>query len=53
MAAEVSDRVREIAEARGLLESKVFERTVERGLGDLWGELALAQYLDDESPHVR
>ncbi len=37
MAAEVSDRVREIAEARGLLESKVFERTVERGLGDLWG----------------
>ena len=36
MAAEISDRVREIAEARGLPESEVFERALERGLEDLW-----------------
>ena len=48
MAAEISDRVREIAEARGLPESEVFERALERGLEDLWEDLVLAQYLDDE-----
>jgi hypothetical protein len=48
MAAEISDRVREIAEARGLPESEVFERALERGLEDLWGDLVLAQYLDGE-----
>mgnify|MGYP000058221033 FL=1 len=48
MAAEISDRVREIAEARGLPESKVFERALERGLEDLWEDLVLAQYLDGE-----
>jgi hypothetical protein len=37
MAAEISDRVREIAEARGLPESEVFERALERGLEDLCG----------------
>jgi len=46
MSAEISDRVREIAEARGLPESKVFERALERGLKDLWEDLVLAQYLD-------
>ncbi len=35
MAADISDRVREIAEARGLPESEVFERALERGLEDL------------------
>jgi len=44
MAAEISDRVREIAEARGLSESAVFERALERGLEDL----VLARYLDGE-----
>jgi len=48
MAAELSDRVREIAEARGLPESEVFERALERGLEDLWEDLVLAQYLDGE-----
>jgi len=48
MAAEISDRVREIAEARGLPESEVFERALERGLEVLWENLVLAQYLDGE-----
>ena len=48
MAAEISDRVREIAEARGLSESAVFERALERGLEDLWKDLVLARYLDGE-----
>ena len=48
MAAEISDRVREIAEARGLPESEVFERALERGLEDLWEEFVLSRYLDGE-----
>ena len=48
MAAEISDRVRELAEARGLPESEVFEQALERGLEDLWEDLVLARYLDDE-----
>ncbi|SFR34738.1 MULTISPECIES: hypothetical protein [Halorubrum] len=45
MAAEISDRVREIAAARELSESEVFERALERGLEALWKDLVLAQYL--------
>lgn len=48
MAAEISDRVREIAEARGLPEAEVFEQALERGLEDLWEDLVLARYLDEE-----
>lgn len=48
MTAEISDRVRSIAEARGVPESEVFEQALERGLEDLWTDLVLAQYLDDE-----
>ncbi|MFB6234495.1 MAG: hypothetical protein ABEH81_02730 [Halopenitus sp.] len=48
MAAEISDRVREIAEARDLPESEVFERALERGLEDLWEGLVLKKYLDGE-----
>ena len=48
MAVEISDRVREIAETRGLPESEVFERALERGLKDLWEDLVLAQYLNGE-----
>jgi predicted transcriptional regulator len=48
MAADLSDRVREIAEARDLSESEVFERALERGLEDLWEDLVLGQYLDGE-----
>lgn len=48
MAAEISDRVREIAEARGLPESEVFEQALERGLETLWEDVVLAAYLDGE-----
>jgi predicted transcriptional regulator len=48
MAADLSDRVREIAEARDLPESEVLERALERGLEDLWEDLVLAQYLNGE-----
>lgn len=41
-----SVRVREIAWACGLLRSEVFERTLERGLEDLWKALVLAKYVD-------
>ena len=44
-AAEISDRVREIAEARAPPESEVFERALKRGLEDLWRDLVLARYL--------
>jgi len=48
MAAEISDRVRAIAEARDLPESEIFEQALERGLEDLWDDLVLAQFLDGE-----
>ncbi|MFW5900724.1 MAG: hypothetical protein ACOCTH_02995 [Halodesulfurarchaeum sp.] len=48
MATEISDRVREIAAARGLPESEVFERALERGLENLWEDLLLARYLDGD-----
>lgn len=48
MAAEISDRVREIAAARDLPESEVFEEALERGLEALWEDIVLAQYLDGE-----
>ncbi len=48
MAADISDRVREIAEARGLPESEVFEQALERGLEDIWEDVVLARYLDGE-----
>ncbi|WP_436906512.1 hypothetical protein [Halosimplex marinum] len=48
MAAELSERVREIANARDLPESEVFERALERGIEDLWEDLILARYLDGD-----
>ena len=48
MAAELSERVREIANARDLPESEVFERALERGVEDLWEDLVLARYLDGD-----
>ncbi|PSQ10084.1 hypothetical protein BRC93_10840 [Halobacteriales archaeon QS_5_70_15] len=48
MAAEISDRVREIAEARGRPEAEVFERALERGLGDPCEDLVLSRYFDGE-----
>jgi hypothetical protein len=48
MAANITERVREIAEARGVPESEVFERALERGVEDLWTELTISRYLNDE-----
>lgn len=48
MAAELSDRVREIAEERDVPESEVFEQALERGLTDLWEEIILGKYLDEQ-----
>jgi predicted transcriptional regulator len=48
MAAELSERVQELAEARDVPESEVFERALERGVEELWAELVLSQYLDGE-----
>ncbi|MEZ3143628.1 hypothetical protein [Halobaculum sp. MBLA0143] len=48
MAGELSDQIREIAEARDVPESEVFERALERGLRDLWEDLVLGQYFDGE-----
>lgn len=48
MTVELSDRVRRIAEERGISESEVFERALERGLEELWADLVLAQYIDGD-----
>lgn len=48
MAAELSDRVRDIAEERGVPESEVFERALERGLDELWDDVVLSRYFRDE-----
>lgn len=48
MAAELSERVRALAEARDVPESEVFERAPERGLEELWEDLVLRQYLEGE-----
>lgn len=44
MAAELSERVREIAQARGLSESAVFEQALERGLESIWEDVVLEAY---------
>lgn len=48
MAADISDRVREMAESRDLPESEVFERALEHGLQRLWEDLVLGRYFDGE-----
>lgn len=48
MAAEISERVREIADARGIAESEVFEEALERGIEDLWEDVVLSRYFDGE-----
>lgn len=48
MAAEISDRVREIAQERGVSESAVVEQALERGIEDLWRDLVLSLYFDGE-----
>jgi len=48
MAAELSEQVRKIAEARDLSESEVFEQALERGLEDIWEDIVLERYFDEE-----
>jgi hypothetical protein len=48
MAADASERVREIADARGVPESEVLDRALERGLEALWEDVVLSKYLDGE-----
>ncbi|MEA5388540.1 hypothetical protein VB779_16890 [Haloarculaceae archaeon H-GB11] len=48
MAAEISDRVREIATARDVPESEVFEEALERGIEDLWTDVVLARYFEGD-----
>mgnify|MGYP001104959990 CR=1 FL=1 len=46
MAAEISDRVREIADAQGPPESEVLEMALERGVEALWEDVVLGRYFD-------
>lgn len=48
MATDISEQVREIANARDLPESEVFEQALERGIEDLWRDLVLSMYFDGE-----
>lgn len=48
MAVEISDRVREIAEARGIPESEIFEKAIERGIADLWEDAVVSKYFDGD-----
>lgn len=45
MAAELTDRIREISDARGVSESAVLEQALERGLQDIWQETVLSLYV--------
>jgi predicted transcriptional regulator len=45
MAADLTDRIREIADARGVSESAVLEQAVERGLQAIWEETVLTLYV--------
>jgi hypothetical protein len=48
MRMEFSERVAEIARERGLSESEVVERALERGLDDLWTDLVVSMYFDGD-----
>ena len=48
MATDLTERVQEIAEARGIPESEILEQALERGVEDLWVDLVLSRYIDDE-----
>lgn len=48
MSTDISERVREIAHARDLPESEVFEEALERGIEDLWRDVVLSLYFDEE-----
>lgn len=48
MATDITKRVQEIAAARGLSESAVFEQALERGIEDLYREIVLSSYFDGD-----
>lgn len=48
MAAEVSERVREIARHRDLDESEIIQQAVEQGVEDLWRDVVVDRYLAGE-----
>lgn len=48
MAVELSERVREIAESRGISESEVLERALERGVENLWVQVVLERYVQGD-----
>lgn len=48
MAVDLTERVQEIAEARDIPESEVLEQALERGVEDLWRELVLSRYLNED-----
>ncbi|ELY35505.1 hypothetical protein C496_23041 [Natronorubrum tibetense GA33] len=40
--------MQEIAEARGIPESEILEQALEHGVEDLWIDLVLSRYVNDE-----
>lgn len=48
MAVDLTERVQELADARGIPESEVLEQALERGVEALWVDLVLARYLNDD-----
>ena len=48
MATDLTQRVQELAEARGIPESEILEQALERGVEDLWIDLILSRYVNDE-----
>ena len=48
MATDLTKRVQEISEARGIPESEILEQALERGVEDLWTDLVLSQYVNGE-----
>ncbi|ADB63350.1 hypothetical protein Htur_4549 (plasmid) [Haloterrigena turkmenica DSM 5511] len=48
MATDLTERVQEIAEARDVAESEILEQALERGVEDLWIDLVLSRYVNDE-----
>ncbi|WP_053948620.1 hypothetical protein [Halolamina sediminis] len=52
MAADLTERVREIADERGVPESEVFEQALERGVEDMWFDLVVSRYLSGEIPRA-
>ncbi|MFC6731817.1 MULTISPECIES: ribbon-helix-helix protein, CopG family [unclassified Haladaptatus] len=48
MVTDLTERVQEIAKARGIPESEILEQALERGVEDLWIDLVLSRYLSEE-----